>query len=166
MVMIRGLDFPGVEIKRGKTTNQVLFYKRRVGYIKKSLKGAEFYKPAVDRAKHVYRKHNSVGIEKRLLNALELLRVTRICFQFKGEEGWYKVPIEVWNALSIEMTYCGIVQKQLPLKEIYKFAMTQMFDDHKNSEPPKKLKDFPTAEEIIQDVLNGQDRKLSDFTKR
>lgn len=166
MVMIRGMDFPGVEFKRGKTSNQVYLYNRKIGFIKKLPRGrAEFYKPYVDRKKHVYRKWNSVGIEKRVLNALELLGVDRVCFQFKGEEGWYKVPIEVWQALGKDLTYCGIVQKQLPMVEINKFALTQMYADHKKEEMPRELKDIPTAQEIINDVINGQNKKLSEFTQ-
>ena len=164
MVFMRGFDFPGLEFKRGKKTNQVYYHKRNIGFIKKLPRGkAEYYKPAVDRNKHVYRKWNSVGIEKLILNALELLNVERVCFQFKGEEGWYKVPLEVWQALGRDLTYCGIVQKQLSMHEINKFALTQMFDDVKKLETPKELKEYPSAKDIINDVINEQNKKLGEF---
>ncbi|MEE9364843.1 MAG: hypothetical protein V3U92_19760 [Cellulophaga sp.] len=160
-MMIQQIEFPGLEVIRGKKANQVKLYNRKVGYIRKAT--MEYYKPDVDPIKHVFRKWNSIGIEKKILNAIELLGVKRICFKFKKKEGWYKIPLEVWQAIGKELTYGGNIQKHLPMIEINKYALTQIYDDYKKSETPRELKDIPTGREIMEDVINNQNRKLSDF---
>jgi len=129
MTIVSSKDFPNIEAKKGKTVTHLKYNHRKIGFIK----GDTFWKIPLNPKRHIYRKWNSVGIEKDILDYLERVGVRRIAVSFDGRS-WLKVSRKLWVDLGKDLTYGGKLQKHLELNYIRRLAEVVYYEDWKKGD--------------------------------
>lgn len=75
----------------------------------------EVYKTTRTRSKHLYRKYQSYGIDKGILEALVRRGVTVVQVNEILPRNSFNVPLDYWLANGIKVEYGGNVQLHVPI---------------------------------------------------